>query len=163
MIDLYKLHIFEVVVKTRLFSAAAGERLYVTQSAISQHIKDLETSLGQQLFIRGRRGFTLSTGGILAEYSQKISELLIQAENALTMSSSFIGEDSIVATSWRGSLSRPGWVQRFRAEYSQLTVVLQLALLHRLSPMCWLTVLTSVLSRANWTISTLGNWRLGFG
>ena len=51
MIDLNKLHVFNVVAQAGSFSAAA-DRLYITQSAVSQHIKELETGLGRQLFQR---------------------------------------------------------------------------------------------------------------
>ena len=55
MLDLYKLEIFECVVEEGSFSAAA-ERLMMSQSGVSQHIRDLERTLGTQLFDRGRRG-----------------------------------------------------------------------------------------------------------
>ncbi len=45
---------FSVVYESRSFSEAA-RRLYVTQSAISQSIKQLEISLDVQLFVRGKR------------------------------------------------------------------------------------------------------------
>lgn len=45
---------FSVVYEARSFSEAA-RRLYVTQSAISQSIKQLEISLDVQLFVRGKR------------------------------------------------------------------------------------------------------------
>ena len=62
MLDLNKLHVFNVVAQAGSFSAAA-DRLYVTQSAVSQHIKELETGLGRQLFQRGRRGVRLTPHG----------------------------------------------------------------------------------------------------
>jgi DNA-binding transcriptional LysR family regulator len=52
MLDLYKLQIFTTVAQEGSFSRAA-EQLYMTQSAVSQHIKELETSLGVTLFERG--------------------------------------------------------------------------------------------------------------
>ncbi len=45
---------FSVVYESRSFSEAA-RRLYVTQSAISQSIKQLEVLLDVQLFVRGKR------------------------------------------------------------------------------------------------------------
>ena len=59
MLNLYKLEIFAIVVQTGSFSAAA-DRLLLTQPAISQHIQDLEASLGARLFERGRRGVSLT-------------------------------------------------------------------------------------------------------
>ncbi|MEI8649153.1 LysR family transcriptional regulator [Paraglaciecola sp. Hal342] len=37
----------------------AADQLFVTQAAISQHIKTLEAFLGCQLFIRGHRSVSL--------------------------------------------------------------------------------------------------------
>ena len=62
MIDLNKLHVFNVVAQAGSFSAA-GQQLLLTQPAVSQHIQDLEASLGTRLFVRGRRGVTLTAAG----------------------------------------------------------------------------------------------------
>jgi len=126
MIDLYKLYVFDVVVQTSSFTTAA-DRLYITQSAVSHHIKDLESSLGQQLFLRGRRGVSLtSEGEILADYSRKIFTLVTQAENALTnVEQLAAGKVSIGATPGVGSYLIPEWVQQFRDRYPHLTVALQ--------------------------------------
>ena len=126
MIDLYKLHIFHAVTQTGSFSTAA-ERLYMSQSAVSQHVKEIETSLGQQLFIRGRRGVKLTAQGeILADYSRQIFDLLANAETALTNVEQLTsGKVSVGATPGVGIYLVPDWVQRFRAHFPQLTVVLQ--------------------------------------
>lgn len=126
MIDLHKLHVFDTVVQTSRFSTAA-ERLYITQSAVSQHIKELEASLGQQLFVRGRRGVVLTAQGeLLAEYSQKVFALISQAETVLTdVNRLASGKISIGATPGVGIYLLPDWVQRFRTKYPQFTVALQ--------------------------------------
>lgn len=51
-LDLYR--VFAVVYECRSFSEAARE-LFVTQSAVSQSVKQLEVLLGVQLFVRGKR------------------------------------------------------------------------------------------------------------
>ncbi|XOV80516.1 MAG: LysR substrate-binding domain-containing protein [Aestuariibacter sp.] len=55
----------------------AAEQLFVTQAAVSQHIKSLESQLGCQLFIRKNREISLSAQGrLLLPYVQKaFSEL----------------------------------------------------------------------------------------
>ena len=84
MLNLYKLEIFAIAAQTGSFSAAA-ERLLMTQPAVSQHIQDLEASLGAKLFARGRRGVTLTPAGeTLHRYTQEILRLLAEAENAVT-------------------------------------------------------------------------------
>ncbi|MBZ0281581.1 MAG: LysR family transcriptional regulator [Anaerolineae bacterium] len=126
MLDLYKLHIFSVVVQEGSFSAAA-ERLYMTQSAVSQHIKELEASLGRQLFQRGWRGVRLTPHGeILNRYTGEIFALVAKAESALIdIESLTSGRVSIGATPGIGIYLAPDWVQNFRARYPQLMVALQ--------------------------------------
>jgi len=56
------LRYFLVAAQTLSFKQAA-EELFVTQAAISQHIKTLESHLGVQLFIRGTRRVSLTEDG----------------------------------------------------------------------------------------------------
>ena len=125
MIDLHKLHIFHVVAREGSFSAAA-ERLYITQSAVSQHIKDLEASLGQTLFDRSWRGVRLTPSGeVLADYAGRVFDLLTEAENALAEVGQLgTGKVSLGATPGAGVYLAPNWVQQFRAKFPKLTVAL---------------------------------------
>jgi LysR family glycine cleavage system transcriptional activator len=59
---LNSLRYFLVAAQNLSFKKAA-EQLFVTQAAISQHIKTLETHLGVQLFIRGTRLVSLTEDG----------------------------------------------------------------------------------------------------
>lgn len=56
------LRYFSVAAQTLSFKEAA-DQLFVTQAAISQHIKTLEAFLGCQLFIRGHRSVSLTPAG----------------------------------------------------------------------------------------------------
>lgn len=126
MLDLYKLRIFMAVVQEGSFRGAA-ERLYITQSAISQHIKDLETALGRQLFERGWRGVTLTAHGeLLQGYAQRIFDLVAEAENALTNLENLPeGRLIIGATPGVGIYLAPDWIGHFRSRYAQFSVTLQ--------------------------------------
>ena len=63
---------FQAIVETGSFTRA-GEKLFVSQSAISRQIKLLEEELGDPLFKRIHKGVYLtSTGEILLQYSQRI-------------------------------------------------------------------------------------------
>jgi DNA-binding transcriptional LysR family regulator len=126
MLDLYKLQIFAVVVEVGSFSAAA-ERLYMTQPAISQHIKALEVSLGRELFERGWRGVKLTAHGeTLHRYTERIFALVHEAENALiNVDGLASGRISLGATPGVGVYLAPEWVQAFREGYPQLTVALK--------------------------------------
>lgn len=72
--ELYK--IFNVVATNSSFSKAADE-LYMTQSAVSQAIKQLETSIDIVLFKRSAKGVELTeAGNILYKYTSSAMELL---------------------------------------------------------------------------------------
>ena len=68
--------IFNVVAKSESFSKAAKE-LFMTQSAVSQAIKQLETSIDMTLFKRTSKGVELTeAGNILYKYTSSAMELL---------------------------------------------------------------------------------------
>lgn len=126
MLSLYKLEIFAAVVQAGSFSAAA-QTFPMTQPAVSQHIQDLEHSLGTSLFIRGRRGVTLTPAGeTLYEYTQRILRLVAEAENQVTNVENIAsGQLTIGATPGVSTYLLPDWLGGFREEYPQLNVVLQ--------------------------------------
>lgn len=126
MLNLYKLEIFAIVVQTGSFSAAA-DRLLMTQPAVSQHIQDLEASLGARLFTRGRRGVSLTPAGeTLHEYTRTILRLVADAENAVTdVTQLASGHVSVAATPGVSVYRLPDWVQAFRQQYANLSVSVQ--------------------------------------
>lgn len=68
--------IFNVVAKSESFSKAAKE-LFMTQSAVSQAIKQLEISIDMTLFKRTSKGVQLTdAGNILYKYTSSAMELL---------------------------------------------------------------------------------------
>lgn len=133
MIDLNKLQIFTVVAREGSFSAAA-EQLYVTQSAVSQHMKDLEAGLGRSLFRRGRRGVALTPHGeILLAHAREIFALVANAETALTDVAHLTeGRVSLGATPGVAVYLAPEWIGRFRERYPNLTVAMQTGITSRI-------------------------------
>ncbi len=133
MLNLYKLEIFAIVVHTGSFSAAA-DRLLMSQPAVSQHIQDLEASLGAKLFQRGRRGVTLTDAGdTLHRYTQEILRLVAEAEDAVTDVQHLAnGQVSIAATPGVGVYLLPDWTQAFRAHYPNLTVTVETSITPRI-------------------------------
>ena len=62
------------------FSEAA-ERLFISQSSLSKHIRALERELGGELFVRTTRTIRLSEmGTVYLPYARKIADLCDQAE-----------------------------------------------------------------------------------
>ncbi len=126
MLDSRKLEIFNAVVEAGSFSRAA-ESLYLSQSAVSQHIQELEATLGTKLFERQARGVHLTASGeILRDYTRCILNLLIEAENTImNVEAVSSGQLRIGATPGIGGYVLPDWIQPFRVRYPQLMVSLQ--------------------------------------
>ncbi|WP_458863588.1 LysR family transcriptional regulator [Acidaminobacterium chupaoyuni] len=75
-IKLEHYRVFVSVAQTTSFSKAAAE-LFMTQSAVSQSIKNLENALGTTLFLRGSKGVQLTAEGhMLYEYADNALSLL---------------------------------------------------------------------------------------
>ena len=81
--DLAQLEVFLTVTRERQFSRAA-EKLYRTQSAVSQSIHKLEEEIGEPLFDRSSRdGLLTDAGRVLQEYAERLLNLRSDAQEAL--------------------------------------------------------------------------------
>jgi DNA-binding transcriptional LysR family regulator len=81
--ELSQLEVFLTVARERRFSRAA-EKLFRTQSAVSQTIRKLEVELGEPLFDRSsREGVLTDAGHTLKEYAEKLVNLRADAQEAL--------------------------------------------------------------------------------
>ena len=81
--ELAQLEVFLSVARERRFSRAA-EKLYRTQSAVSQTIRKLEDELGESLFDRSsREGVLTDAGQVLYEYAEKLLNLRRDAHESL--------------------------------------------------------------------------------
>ncbi len=82
--ELSQLEVFLAVARERRFSRAA-EKLYRTQSAVSQTVHKLEQELGEALFDRSSRdGVLTDAGKVLYEYAEKLVNLRAEAAESLT-------------------------------------------------------------------------------
>jgi len=126
MLDLHKLEIFLRVVREGSFSKAA-ETLLMTQPAVSQHMQELESQLGTQLFTRERRGVSLTAEGkTLERYTIQMLALMAEAENAITdVGKLASGQLTLGATPGMSIYLLPDSIQAFRAQFPQLSVTLQ--------------------------------------
>jgi DNA-binding transcriptional LysR family regulator len=126
MLNLHKLEVFSAVMQSGSFTEAA-RRMYITQSAVSQHIIDLEHALGTTLFKRRRRGVTpTESAELLYSYTQKALYLLSEAESKITNVDALQdGQVTIGATPTLGIYLVPEWVRIFRQQYQQLAVSLK--------------------------------------
>jgi DNA-binding transcriptional LysR family regulator len=81
--DLSQLEVFLTVAREGRFSRAA-EKLFRTQSAVSQSIHKLEGELGEPLFDRSsREGLLTDAGRVLQEYAERLLNLRSNAHEAL--------------------------------------------------------------------------------
>ncbi|GIV85112.1 MAG: LysR family transcriptional regulator [Candidatus Roseilinea sp.] len=128
MFDLYKLQVFAQVAQAGSFSGAA-ERLFMSQPAVSQHMKELEATLGVQLFRRGRRGVSLTAEGhALYDYARRILALVAEAESAvLNVANLADGRLNVGATPGVSAYLLPEWIRDFHERYPQLVVTAQTA------------------------------------
>ena len=87
---LKQIRYFIAVVDCNSFTEAA-EQMYISQSAISQQIRSLESELGVKLIIRENRKFTLTPAG---EYFYRSSKGIVDALEKLTRETVRIAKDS---------------------------------------------------------------------
>lgn len=129
--DLSQLEVFLSVAREGRFSRAA-EKLYRTQSAVSQTIRKLEEELGEPLFDRSsREGVLTDAGSTLKEYAEKLLNLRNDAQEALAeLRELQKGKLAIAAN-----------------EFTALYLLRVLAEFRRLHPMIKITVLRSLGSR----------------
>ena len=81
--DLSQMEVFLAVAREGGFSRAA-DKLYRTQSAVSQAIRKLETEIGEPLFDRSARDGQLTDAGrVLQEYAERLINLRENAREAL--------------------------------------------------------------------------------
>jgi DNA-binding transcriptional LysR family regulator len=81
--DLHQLNVFHAAVQCGGFTRA-GEKLHLSQSTVSQHIKLLEDELGCPLFLRvGKRVQVTEAGKVLVQYAERIFRELKNAEMAV--------------------------------------------------------------------------------
>ena len=102
--DIRQLNTLLAVVETGSF-VAAGDKLGLSQSAVSLQIKSLEEELGVFLFDRSSRPPTPSARGmVLVEQSRKIVELLDEAKtDQLVRGKLTVGAVlTSLSTSWYG-------------------------------------------------------------
>jgi DNA-binding transcriptional LysR family regulator len=83
MIFDFRLKVFYTVAQRLSFTKAAAE-LFITQPAVTKHIKELEQQLNVQLFRRNGNSIVLTTAGkILLQYAEKIFHTYTELETEL--------------------------------------------------------------------------------
>ncbi|MGC9167848.1 MAG: LysR substrate-binding domain-containing protein [Desulfurella sp.] len=127
-LSLHHVVVFNSVAKTLNMSKSAKE-LLVTQSAVSQTIKDLETKFSVKLFLRkNRRLYLTEEGKEFYYYTKKIFDILEEAklclENFNTLKK---GRVSIGASMTIGNYLLPELIVKFKQTYPDIDLSLFIA------------------------------------
>ena len=123
LINLELYRVFYVVAKTGSLTKAKKE-LFISQPAISQAIKQLETQLGGRLFIRTSKGMELtSEGKMMFEYVEQAYGLITMAEHKFSqMKGIAFGEISIGASDTLSKFFLINHIRRFREKYQDINI-----------------------------------------
>ncbi len=126
--NLHHLRIFQVVVKHLNFSRAADE-LLISQSAVSMHVKSLESAFGLPLFEKTGHRIKLTDAGLaLWEYSHKIFGVIEETRQVLEgMKSGNIGHLRVSADTTVGVYVVPEYLGQFRRAYPRVSIMLDVA------------------------------------
>ncbi|MDD6810966.1 MAG: LysR family transcriptional regulator [Lachnospiraceae bacterium] len=120
-LEYYK--VFYYVAKCRSLTVAAGE-LAISQPAVSQSVKQLETALGTKLFTRESKGVKLTKEGeLLYDYVAKGYEQIVLGEKKLQqMLNLDLGEIHIGASDMTLQFYLLPYLERFHERYPGIKV-----------------------------------------
>ena len=123
MVKLELYRVFREVAEAGNISLAA-ENLYLSQSAVSQSVKQLEQQLGTRLFIRSPRGVTLTEDGrLLFEYVRSAIGLLETGEEKLSQTRELqMGQLVIGASDTVTSQFLLPYLDRFHRQYPAIHI-----------------------------------------
>ena len=126
--ELSQLEVFLSVARERRFSRTA-EKLYRTQSAVSQTIRKLEDELGESLFDRSsREGVLTDAGQVLYEYAEKLLNLRHDAHESLVELRELQKGKLIIAANELTALYLLPVLSEFRRLHPMIKITVQRAL-----------------------------------
>lgn len=127
MITDFRLKVFETVARRLNFTRAA-EELFITQPAVTRHIKELERLLDARLFKREGRGIALTAEGVrlLAHSRRILKEYETLAEEiSFGRNSPVSGELSLGASSTMSQYVLPSLLALFNRHYPEIRIWLK--------------------------------------
>lgn len=121
----FRLKTFVSVARHRSFTRAAHE-LFVTQPAVTRHIKELEAQVGASLFDRSRGGITLTKAGeAMLYHAEKILDSYRRMQFDLNLlTGNFSGELRLGASSTIAQYVLPPYLARFSGRYPEIRTTL---------------------------------------
>lgn len=128
MFSLHQVEIFYTVATEGNISRAS-DRLFLSQPAVSQHIRALEKDIGVTLLLRGRRGVTLTPAGeVFLKYAQRLLNLSKESREATQLAAREGAKHRylhIGATPGIGACLMPYWMNDFYSFHQHLTLTLK--------------------------------------
>lgn len=124
--NLYPLHVFRLVARGGSVTRAAQE-LFISQPAVSAHLKALETAIGESLFERTPRSMQLTPAGtVVLEHVNRLFALYEEIPAALdVMRGRVRGEVTVAASSTPGAYLVPELLRQFQQQYPEVRPVLR--------------------------------------
>lgn len=121
----FRLRVFQAVARHLSFTKAAQE-LFITQPAVTKHIRELERSYEQRLFERrGNRVSLTEAGQLLLRYAEQVRELHHQlAEQLHTLHDTTAGRLRLGASSTLAQYVVPPILPGFQARYPRVELTL---------------------------------------
>ncbi|HEY0462140.1 MAG TPA: LysR family transcriptional regulator [Pyrinomonadaceae bacterium] len=118
--SLYPFHVFRLVARLGSVTRAASE-LFISQPAVSAHLKAVERRFGETLFERTPRGMTLtSVGRDVLEQIDRLFALYEELPDVVEASRGRIrGEVSLAASSTPGTYLVPRLLRQFQGQYPE--------------------------------------------
>lgn len=116
--NLYPLHVFRLVAQHGSVTRAA-QQLFISQPAVSAHLKQVEAKYGESLFERTPRGMTLTPAGeALHAHVGRLFALYEGVTTAIDdVRGAVRGEFVIAASSTPGAYLLPPLLQKFQQRY----------------------------------------------
>lgn len=118
--NLYPLQVFRLVAHHGSVTRAAQE-LFISQPAVSAHLRSLEQRYGEPLFERTPRGMLLTRiGEIVLEQANRLFALYEEIPAAVNSARGVVrGEVTVAASSTPGAYCVPGLLRRFQEKYPE--------------------------------------------
>ncbi len=121
--DLRRLGLFLAVAEHGSFTAGA-RAAHVAQPAVSVAIRELETELGAELFVRGRRGAALTAAGeaLLGPARQALRDIETAAAAVAAVTGLVAGDLDVASLATLAADPVAAIIGRFRSEHPGVTV-----------------------------------------
>ena len=123
--NLYPLHVFVLVARLGSVTRAARE-LFISQPAVSSHLRAIEEQYGTPLFERSPQGMRLTEAGqVVLDYAGRLFALKDEILSAVDAARQVVrGEVVVAASSTPGAYLVPHLLSRFQKRYPEAKAAL---------------------------------------